>query len=222
MRRLFTASRSGRQRTSRRDTADETTRLLGADHPLTRIEATIRWLRDQAVACFAFAAVTPLLVAVNPAAGPPLLCLALLADAALWTAVLIAASIRRDRIHDLILNGSAPPLSVVEHECQHLCDPAFQRELANGLDRAVHLGQHWYQFTPAQRPPIGMQHLAAHAGTVQEVAAALRKAALSPRGVVLVERLMASGYGTGRDSDTMWLTEELGRIRHEARRAAGS
>jgi hypothetical protein len=152
------------------------------------------------------------------------LAIATAASATLVTSVLCAAVVvldshRRRRLQELILEGSPPGLGLVEDEIRRLVDPARRAQLALAIERALYEGEHWHEYLPASRPPHGVRHLPANRALISQIATGLRGEDVSPRAVILLDRLIQGGYGAaiyhgGED----WLSRELGRIRFELAR----
>jgi hypothetical protein len=203
------------------DRASGAPRLLGDDHPLSEAERSMSALKRQAVVCLALGLGSPaVLVAVDRASAVALLVAATAVEAGLCAGIGVMRTVRRDRIHDMIIVGTIPDLAVVAAELHRLAG-GHRHKLAASLERALHDGEHWHEFLPAARPPYGVRNLPAHAATIREIAAALRGDRPSIRGVVLVERLLSGGFGSAvYNGDAAWLASELNRIRYEL--AAGS
>ena len=204
------------------DRANVADRALGDDHPLSEAERTMAVLRQQAVVCLALALASPaVLVLMDRASAVALLVAATAVEAGLCAGIAIARSVRRDRIHDMILAGTIPELAVVAVEVGRLASADHRRKLAASLERALDDGEHWHEFLPAARPPYGVRDLPAHAETIREIATGLRGDVPSIRGVVLVERLLRGGFGSALyGGHRGWLASELNRIRYELAGAA--
>jgi hypothetical protein len=141
---------------------------------------------------------------------------AVLVEGGAGIALLGLRSLRRQRIHDMIVAGTVPDLEVVRTEVRRLQSDAHRRGLANALERALADGERWHEFMPAARPPHGVRNLPAHAAAVRDIARGLRDRDVSVRAIVLVERLAAGGYGSVLyEADQAWLGRELTRIRYE-------
>jgi hypothetical protein len=198
----------------------DATVALDADHPLARAERTLAIVRDQAVAVLVLLAVGPVLMVLNPRNGLAIVCCAAVVDAGLWAATRALVGARRNRIHDALLAGSAPPVAVVQAEVQRLLEPAHTAKLADLLERALDEGTRWHDFAVASRPPYGVRNLPPHAAVIHEISSSLRMPTASARGVVLIERLMRGGYGSALyDGTPDSLARELGRIRYEVSHA---
>jgi hypothetical protein len=199
------------------DRLEQADRMLGDGHPLAAAERSMAALREQAVVCLGIALASPAVAAtIDRASALALLVSALLVEIGLWIGMGIVRSVRRQRIHDMIVAGSIPALAVVAAEVRRLADHGHRDRLATSLEKALHDGEHWHEFMPAARPPYGVRNLPAHAATIREIASRLREERASIRGVVLVERLLQGGFGSALyDADRLWLTVELNRIRFE-------
>ncbi len=197
---------------------------LGEDHPLVRVERTIDHVTNHVLTCAGFVLATPLLVAMDGDVGFAVGASAAGLGLALLGAIRALRGIRRSRIHDLILSGKEPSLPVVLDELDRLRDLRKRLQLAAALERALDQGEHWHEFLPASRPPCGVRNLPVHGRVIRLIAEALRSGDVSPRAVVLVERLLSGGYGGAiYEGGPEWLRRELGRIGFElARRPAGS
>ena len=88
--------------------------------------------------------------------------------------------------------------------------------LADALERALADGEHWHEFMPAARPPVGVRNLPAHAAPSGRLRTGSATAMRPIRAIVIVERLAAGGYGSALyEADQAWLGRELTRIRYE-------
>ena len=196
-------------------------RILGADHPLARVEAALAGARDQAVVCGFLLAGSPVVLVADRDAWLATVVGAALAALAVGVSVLALRATRRARIHDLIVAGTAPDIDIVRDEIRRLSSEHHRLTLASAMERALADGERWHEFMPAARPPYGVRHLPTHAGAVREIACGLRESSASPRAIVMVARLAAGGYGSALyEGNQMWLGRELRRIRYEL--AAGS
>ena len=191
-------------------------RILGADHPLARVEAALAGARNQALVCVVLIAGSPVTLAAGRDAWFATVASAAVVALGVGCVFLALRVIRRQRIHDLILAGSAPDIDVVRAEISHLRSDGHRLQLASSLERALADGEHWHDFLPAARPPHGARNLPAHAGAIHDIADGLRDPVASARAIVLVERLATGGYGSALyGADRTWLGRELTRIRYE-------
>ena len=199
-----------------RSTRTSTRRFLGEGHPLTRVEESLATVRNQALVCLALIAGSPAMLLAGRDAWAATVASAVLAEAGAGVALLGLRSLRRQRIHDMIVVGAVPDLEVVSAEVRRLRSDDHRRGLANALERALADGERWHEFMPAARPPHGVRNLPAHAAAVRDIARGLRDRDPSVRAIVLVERLAAGGYGSVLyEADQAWLGRELTRIRYE-------
>lgn len=131
-------------------------RLLGGDYPLSSVERSMTALREQALVCLALILVSPAVALLTDRASAlALLIAALLVEAGLCAGMGIMRSVRRQRIHDLIMAGSAPALDIGRAEMRRLADPGHRNSLRRPSRSALHDGEHWGRVhargTPAAR-----------------------------------------------------------------------
>jgi hypothetical protein len=188
-------------------------RALGPGHRLVRTQRALSIATYQAVLACVLLIATPCLGLLSRnlaiAAGGS----AALVTSVLCVAVAVLGSQRRRRMHDLILEGGAPPLGLIQAELTRLLDPVHRARLSQALTRALYEGEHWYDLLPASRPPPSVRHLASNATVIRAIARALCGEGVSPRAVILIDRLIEGGYGgalyaSGPDG----VRRELGRI----------
>jgi hypothetical protein len=193
-----------------------TRRFLGDDHPLTRVEESLASVRNQALVCLALIAGSPAVLLAGRDTWAATVGSALVVEVGAGVAILALRSLRRQRIHDMIVAGNVPDLEVVRAEVRRLQSDDHRRWLASALEKALADGERWHEFTPAARPPLGVRNLPAHASAIREIARDLRDHGASVRAIVMVERLAAGGYGSALyEADQAWLGRELTRIRYE-------
>ena len=199
-----------------RSTSTTTRRFLGEGHPLTRVEESLATVRNQALVCAALIAGSPAMLLAGRDAWVATVASAVVVEAGAGVAFLGLRSLRRQRIHDMIIGGTVPDLEVVGAEVRHLRSDDHRRQLARALERALADGERWHEFMPAARPPQGVRNLPAHAAAIRDIARGLRDRDASIRAIVMVERLAAGGYGSALyEADQAWLGRELTRIRYE-------
>jgi hypothetical protein len=198
-------------------------RALGPDHPLVRTQRALSITTRHAFHACALLVATPFLGLLSRN-----LAIAAAASAALVTSILCAAVVllssqRRRRVHDLILEGTPPGLGLIQTEVRRLLDPVSRARSAQALNRALYEGEHWHDLLPASRPPPGVRHLPSNAPLIREIARDLCGEYVSPRAVILVDRLIEGGYGAAiYQGGPDWVRRELGRIRFELAREAGA
>ena len=196
-------------------------RILGADHPLARVETALAGTRNQAVVCAVLIAGSPVMLVAGRDVWFATVASAVLVALGVGASALALRAARRARVHDLILACAAPDIDAVRDEVRRLRSEHHRLLLASAIERAFADGEHWHEFMPAARPPHGVRHLPAHASAVREIARGLRESNASARAIVMVERLATGGYGSALyEADQVWLGRELRRIRYEL--AAGS
>ena len=199
-----------------RSTSTTTRRFLGEGHPLTRVEESLATVRNQALVCLALIAGSPAMLLAGRDAWVATVASAVLVEAGAGLALLALRSLRRQRIHDMIVAGSVPDLEVVRAEVRRLQGDDHRRWLASALEKALEDGERWHTFMPAARPLQGVRNLPAHASAIREIARCLRDHGASVRAIVMVERLAAGGYSSALyEADQAWLGRELTRIRYE-------
>jgi hypothetical protein len=191
-------------------------RALGPDHRLVRTHRSLTiTIRHTVNGCVLIVA-APFLDLVSRSLAVTATASATLVTSILCAAVAILGAQRRRRIHDLILEGSAPQLGLIQAEVSRLLDPRHRAQSARALTRALSDAEHWHDLLPASRPPPSVRHLAPHAPLIRALARALCSHGVSPRAVILTDRLIEGGYGGtlyARDPDRV--RRELGRIRFE-------
>src|SRR5689334_18059949 len=196
-------------------------RILGADHPLARVETALAGATNQALVCALVIAGSPVMLVAGRDAWLATIASAALVTLGVGVSVLALRATRRARIHDLIVACAAPDIDVVRDEVRRLRSEHHRLTLARAVERALADGERWHEFMPAARPPHGVRNLPTHAVAVREIARGLREITASARAVVMVERLATGGYGSALyEADQVWLGRELRRIRYEL--AAGS
>lgn len=197
-------------------------RVLGPDHPLAQAQRAVATTTGLAVDASALLIAAPCLVVVSPEVAVAVDGSAALVAAALWGVVAVLRAHRRRCVHDLILDGRAPPLFLARSEIRRLVDPARCAGVARTLDVALHAGEHWHEYLPASRPPPGVCHLPPNGPLIREITSCLRSGQVSPRAMVMLERLVRGGYGAAvYQGGTDWMRRELGRIRFELAEQAG-
>ncbi len=198
-------------------------RALGPDHRLVRTQRALSVTIGHTVSACALLVATPCLGLLGRNLGIAAGASAALVTSILCVAVAILGSQRRRRVHDLILEGSPPRLGLIQAEVRRLLDPVRRARSAQALTRVLYEGEHWYDFLPASRPPPSVRHLVSNAPLIHVIARDLCGEGVSPRAVILVDRLIEGGYGGalyvgGPD----WVRRELGRIRFELAAGASS
>ncbi len=191
-------------------------RILGEGHPLAAVETSLASARTQAVVCLALILGSPVMLVAGRDVWFATVASAALVEAGIGVAILSFRAARRQRIHDMIVAGDVADIDVVHAEVRHLRSDNHRQQLAGALERALADGEHWHEFMPAARPPIGVRNLPAHAAAIRGIAHGLRDREAPIRAIVLVERLAAGGYGSALyEADQAWLGRELTRIRYE-------
>lgn len=189
--------------------------LLGPGHPLTR-------------ACIAFdAAITQMLVVaavLGASLGPALArvpwarSVAVAAAAVLVGAgvrVALRAQTRRDRAIDVVIAGlERMPFSVVERQRRRLASRRTRHGLARTLESMIEetLCRPW-TLPLSSRPLLHAPLIAAAQDDLREMAALLRSASVTARGVALCERIVTMGGSPLYGRDLAHLRTELGRAR---------
>ena len=103
-----------------RSTSTSTRRFLGEGHPLTRVEASLATVRNQALVCLALVAASPAMLLAGRDAWVATVASAVLVEAGAGVALLGLRAVRRQRIHDMIVGGTVPDLEVVRAEVRRL------------------------------------------------------------------------------------------------------
>jgi hypothetical protein len=200
----------------RSDSLLELEQALGPDHPLARVHRAAIQTQAHAATCTATAAAAPALALLNPRLCEATAAASTVLGALLWTLVAMLRHLRRERVHDLLMSAPPPPVEPVLSELRRLSNPCLHTQLAHSLERALDDGERWHEMLPTSRPPHGARNLPANASTLRAIAAGLRAPDVPPRAVVMTERLMCGGYGSGLyNCEPEWLARELGRIRFE-------
>jgi hypothetical protein len=213
-------------RARRRDVAPdeyvEVVRAFGSDHPLARAVGAVSVATDRAVEASALLVAAPCLVVVGPEPAIAAEGSAALVTAILWAVVAVLRGRRRQRVHDLIVAGEPRRLPLILSESRRLVDRDRCSRVAATLDAALHAGEHWYEYLPASRPPAGVRHLPANGPLIRGIAARLREGPVSPRAMVMLDRLVRGGYGAAvYQGGGDWLRRELGRVRFELAESGG-
>jgi hypothetical protein len=196
-------------------------RALGPDHRLVRSQRALSVTIRHTVSACALLVATPCLGLLSRNLGIAAGASAALVTSILCAAVAILSSQRRRRVHDLILEGSPPRLGLIQAEVRRLLDPVHRARSAQALTRALYDGEHWYDLLPASRPPPGVRHLPSNGPLIRAIARELCGEGVSPRAVILADRLIEGGYGGALyGSGPDWVRRELGRIHFEL--AAGA
>lgn len=191
--------------------------LLGSDHPVPRLAATIHAVRRQALVCAAFTLALALLSRPHPTRALPLTASAVSVDLFLLVAWAVLRHEHTSRIRQLIAtSGPDLPLIDVQKETLRLLDTRSRQRLARRLLRILGSAERWSDLPPAQRPPPAVRELAHDSDLVRRVAAALAADHPSARGVAMVEQLIANGYQSPLyTGNNVLLRQELGRIIYE-------
>lgn len=181
-----------------------------------RIQSAITLTRRHTIAASALTIAAPCLAVVSPNLAVATTGCAALVASALYGTIAMLRSLRRERIHDLIVLGSPPPLPLIRDEVGQLLDGRYRARVARSLNRALYEGEHWHEYLPASRPPPGVRNLPANGPLVREITTDLYGEHVSPRAVILLARLMRGGYGAAiYQGGPDWLGRELGRIHFE-------
>ena len=191
--------------------------LLGSDHPVPRLAATIHAVRRQALVCAAFTLALALLSLAPPHPIPPTHrqrrdCRPLPAGA--WA---VLRHEHTSRIRQLIAtSGPELPLIEVQRETLRLLDTRSRQRLARRLLRILGSAERWSELPPAQRPPPAVRELARRFRPRTTGSSALAADHPSARGVAMVEQLIANGYQSPLyTGNHVLLRQELGRIIYE-------
>jgi hypothetical protein len=194
-------------------------RTLGPDHPLARTQRAIGVARLQGLVATAMLAAAPVLMLVSrPLAIATAMAAALVASA-LWVALAVLVQRRRRHAQDVLLDGGAASPGPVRAEVDRLLDPGHTAWMTQALSRALHEGEHWYEYLPASRPPAGARHLPVNRRLIDAIVADLDAGHVSARAAILLERLIEGGYGAAiYDGGPDRVRRELGRIRFELER----
>jgi hypothetical protein len=170
--------------------------VLGADHPLVRLEAATAVVERQTVVCAAF------LVAVIAAASPDIARARMLAgsaamvDLALLALLAILRRQRRLQARNVIIERGPLNLPHVQQQIMRLADGRYRACLARRLRRTAHDAERWHSLLVASRPPVGILELVPHVGLVRAIADHLESGSPSVRGIALADQLLDNGYAS--------------------------
>jgi hypothetical protein len=192
--RARSAIRRGRCRSSP-DAYTDLVDVLGVDHPLARAQRAIDVATGHALDASALLVAVPFLALVSRPLAIATEASAAFVAAILWGVVAVLRTHRRQRAHDVILDGTSPALRLIRSEAQRLIHPAHCARVARALDAVLHDGEHWHEYLPASRPPPGARHLPPNGGLIREITSRLRDGRVTPRTMVMLDRLIQGGYG---------------------------
>jgi hypothetical protein len=193
-------------------------RTLGPDHPLVRTQRAITIATGHALNASVLVVGAACLGPVSRSLAIATAASAGLVTSILCGAVAVLSARRRQRVHDLILEGTPPALGLIRAEVKRLLEPANRARVAHALDRALREGEHWHEYLPASRPPDGVRHLPPNGPLIREIATDLCGERVSARAVILLDRLIQGGYGAAiYQGGPDWVKRELGRIHFELR-----
>ena len=121
---------------------------------------------------------------------------------------------RRDRAHDLILDGDESlPIAGVQRERRRLAAPRTQRLMARTIDGVVEQALNPPRICPrGARPLFKIAVVASVADDLHAISRALRAEHGCIQGVVLAERLLSDGQSPLYGDQARLLREELHRI----------
>lgn len=191
-------------------------RTLGSDHPVVRAGRAADAVTSLAIETSALLIAVPCLVLVSPKLAFAAAVSAALVAAALWGVAAVLVNSRRRCVDDLILRGGSASLPLVRFEIRRLVDAKRRGRIARALEDALEAGEHWHENLPSSRPPPGVRYLPPNAPLIREIASCLRDGPVSPRAMVMVDRLIEGGYGAALyQGGPEWVRRELGRIRFE-------
>jgi hypothetical protein len=139
---------------------------------------------------------------------------ALAVELALSAALALARQARAERAWEVIVAGEMGlGVAAVARERERLSDPRRRRRLANTLARALDSAERWHQISVTGRPPEGVRVLTRFAREVQLIVTQLRDGQADVRGIALLARFLAGGYGSPLYAgDAEAVRRELARI----------
>jgi len=190
---------------------------LGPGHPLVRTQLAITIAARQAATASSLLVAAPWIAPIDRGLAFATGVTTVVVLTILCAVIAVLRSQRRARVRDLILHGDGSTVALVRYEIGRLLQPTHRADVARRLGRTLHEAEHWNEYLPSSRPPLGVRHLRPSAQTIHEIMDALHGDGVSPRAVILVERFIQGGYGadayhaSGPDA----VRRELGRIRFE-------
>ncbi len=188
--------------------------VLGPDHPLARATDLVRTFEKQAGVVLAAIALSASGTLVGMPTAPTALSAALVVEFALAAALLFAREVRAERAWDVIVcGGERLDVREVAREREWLSDPKCREQLGRSLERALDAAERWHEILVAARPPEGVRVLKRFAPEIRQIVAQVRNEQADVRGIALLARFLAGGYGSPLYSgDAEALRCELARI----------
>jgi hypothetical protein len=189
--------------------------LLGAEHPLARVEArlNVALTGSAVVAALLCAGVAALLDGLS--VGLSLTVAAALAQTILAARVALLLESRREHVLDLIIEGRGDlPIAAVERQRRRLLDPARRRGLASAFEEIRDEALRPPARDPRMRPIFDRRVIAAVAPELTTIAALLRDDVANLRGIALAQRLVTDGISPLYRSDVRLLRDELRRLEY--------
>ena len=188
--------------------------VLGPDHPFTRAVEAVDRAGKQALAVGALlvGSIVDLSAGAAWAGAVALSAAIVLLGLVIVIAVLVQG--RRDRAHDLILDGDESlPIAGVQRERRRLAAPRTQRLMARTIDGVVEQALNPPRICPrGARPLFKIAVVASVADDLHAISRALRAEHACIQGVVLAERLLSDGQSPLYGDQARLLREELHRI----------
>jgi hypothetical protein len=207
------ARTKGAHRTTRDLAAAE--RLLGSDHPLTRIFRERQTAIDEFWAVGVAQAAGGLLWLTGHAFGMFVVIAG--AAVALVAGCKIAAREASGRrvSRELIIDGLAEPsIPTVQAELRRLADPRLREHLARSLVAIADLAEGRAVHTPSPPPLFDVRVVSRVAPLLRDVAVLLRADEAAIRGLAVIERLITWGDSPLYAGEEEPLRRELGRARY--------
>jgi len=197
-----------------RERLREARQVLGPDHPLAGATDLVRTFEKQAGVVLAVIAASAAATAAALPVALTVLSAALVVEFALVTALQFAREVRTERAWDVIIaGGESVDVAEVAHERAQLSDPRRCEQLAAALAQGLDSAERWHQILVASRPPEGVRVLGRFAPEVRAIVAQIRDQRADVRGIALLARFLAGGYGSPLYSgDAEAVGHELARI----------
>lgn len=193
--------------------------ILGADHPLTRAIDAVQRTRRQLVPVFAV--VVGSLIDLSEGAGWAGAVVLSAATVLFGLAIALAAfeQRKRDRALDVIAEGrESVPIAAVQRSRQRLSAPNTQRQIARTVEGMVEQSLH--PPNPCSRnarPLFDVSVVSSVVEDLRTISEILRTEHASVRGVALAELLLGDGTSALYGDQPDLLREELGRVQRAMR-----
>jgi hypothetical protein len=178
----------------RRDRLRPTREVLGPAHPLARAAELVETFERQAGVVLAVILLAAAATALGLPLAPIVLSAALAAELALGAALALARETRTERAWEAIVAGV--DVAEAARERDRLTGPKRRAELADALARALDSAEGWHQILVSSRPPEGVRALRHFAPEVRLIVAHVSDGGADVRGIALLARLLAGGYGS--------------------------